>query len=95
MSAIPARLQYGPFDGATGHVSDQPVPMALDVRKCPGPACGCGSAIHYSRRDVAAVTTPGFVRYELVDLEHDQVLYRHADTHDPAEARFLTEGMVA
>lgn len=68
-----ARLQYGPFDGKTGHV-DRPVPAALDVRRCPG--CGCGRDLHYRATDMPVPPPPGWSHYELVRIDKAGALYR-------------------
>lgn len=79
---IDARLQYGPFDGIEGHVHHVPVPLALDVKRCHG--CGCGRPVHYLVAHLENVVRHGYARYELVAVDDDGALYRHADTLDPA-----------
>lgn len=90
---IAARLQYGPFDGHNGQVRSNPLPVALDVTRCQG--CGCGRPVHYRVAYVEGLPGKGYSRYELVEVVDDLVLYRHADTLDPATERTITETLRA
>lgn len=78
-----ARLQYGPFDGTSGHIAP-PAPGALDVRRCDG--CGCGRPLHYLPFTVADPTVKGYVRYNLKRIDDRGALYRYAETLDPTDA---------
>jgi hypothetical protein len=89
---IPARLQYGPFDGATGEVH-KPPPTMLDVCSCWG--CGCGHAIHYRFGSIDEWTPTGYHRYELLGTDGDGAIYRHAGTLDPFARGAHAQGVSA
>lgn len=95
---IPARLQYGPYDGNNGHVKVPP-PLALDVTDCRG--CGCGKRVHYRVAGIDEISMPGYHRYELIEIGRPLsknagvALYRHSDTLDPSVERAIMESLRA